>query len=153
MALHSGLVDLYPSSTGVAGTTEPAGLFPGSILATTGINMGVLRRQHGDRSLELRAALRDERQLVRYRLRPLDAGGALNLISGQLNGVIGNINGTASVTPDGAGGLTAIGDADPLGDVCSTTTGELYSMTGEPPSATCLIPRASAGASTRRASI
>jgi phospholipase C len=57
--------------------------------------------------------------------------GALNLVSGQLNGVTGNINGTSSVTPDGSGGLTAIGDADPIGDVCSTTTGELYQMTGK----------------------
>ena len=41
--------------------------------------------------------------------------GALNLISGQSNGVIGNINGTGAVTDDGDGGLTAIGDADPAG--------------------------------------
>jgi len=57
--------------------------------------------------------------------------GAINLISGQLNAVTGNIKGTSSVTPDGSRGLTAIGDADPIGDVCSTTTGELYQMTGK----------------------
>ena len=129
MALHSGLVDLYPSSTGVAGTTEPAGLFPGSILATTGINMG-----YYDGNTV--TALWNYAQHYAMSDNSFDTAfgpstpGALNLISGQLNGVIGNINGTASVTPDGAGGLTAIGDADPLGDVCSTTTGELYSMTG-----------------------
>ncbi len=39
-ALHGGLVDLYPSSVGVAGTTAPVGIIPGSVLATTGINMG-----------------------------------------------------------------------------------------------------------------
>jgi phospholipase C len=55
--------------------------------------------------------------------------GALNLISGQLNGAINNVNGTASVTASGSS-MTAIGDADPVGDVCSTTTGEAYSMTG-----------------------
>ncbi len=43
--------------------------------------------------------------------------GAINLISGQLNGVIGNINGTGSVTDGSSGSVTAIGDADPIGDV------------------------------------
>ena len=33
----------------------------------------LLRRQHGDRAVELRAALRDERQLVRHHLRPVRA--------------------------------------------------------------------------------
>jgi len=56
--------------------------------------------------------------------------GALNLISGQLDGVINNANGTGAVTSDGAGGLADIGDADPAGDICSTTTGEVFSMTG-----------------------
>jgi phospholipase C len=56
--------------------------------------------------------------------------GALNLISGQLNGVINNANGTAAVTSGGSGSMSAIGDADPVGDVCSTTTGEVYSMSG-----------------------
>ncbi len=56
--------------------------------------------------------------------------GALNLISGQLNGVVQNLNGTGSVIDDGNGGLTLISDADPLGDVCSTTTGEVLQMGG-----------------------
>ena len=37
---------------------------------------GLLRRQHRHRALELRAALRDERQLVRHDLRSLDPGRA-----------------------------------------------------------------------------
>ena len=49
--------------------------------------------------------------------------GALNLISGQLNGVSDQINATADVVPDGGGGFTLVSDADPIGDVCSTTTG------------------------------
>ncbi len=57
--------------------------------------------------------------------------GALNLVSGQTNGVTGNINGTGAVVTDGNGGTTDIGDADPLGDVCSTTTGEVFGMTGQ----------------------
>ena len=57
--------------------------------------------------------------------------GALNLISGQTNGVINNMNGTGALIEDGSGGLTVISDADPAGDVCSTTTGETFSMSGK----------------------
>ena len=46
---------------------------------------GLLRRQHRHRAVELRAALRDERQLVRDQLRP-STPGALNLVSGQTHG-------------------------------------------------------------------
>ena len=57
--------------------------------------------------------------------------GALNVISGQLNGAINNTNGTGSLIEDGSGGMTVISDADPAGDVCSTTTGETFSMSGK----------------------
>src|SRR5262249_2957558 len=57
--------------------------------------------------------------------------GALNLVAGQTNGVTGNINGTGAVVDAGNGTTTDIGDADPIGDVCSTTTGELFSMNGQ----------------------
>ena len=62
--------------------------------------------------------------------------GAINLVSGQTNGVIENINGTGAVVGDGSGGLTLISDADPVGDVCSTTTGELCRWAART-SATC----------------
>jgi phospholipase C len=48
--------------------------------------------------------------------------GAINLISGQTNGVINTVNPGSSVVADGNGGLTLISDADPTGDVCSSTT-------------------------------
>ena len=57
--------------------------------------------------------------------------GAINLISGQTNGVINNIRGTGAVVSDGtAAGLSDMGDADPSNDVCSTTTGENFGMSG-----------------------
>jgi phospholipase C len=130
MAMHDGLMDMYPASTGTAGTTEPAVIPAGSILGTTGINMGYY---DGNTVTALwnyaqHYAMSDNSYDTAF---GPSTPGALNLVSGQLNGVTGNINGTSSVTPDGSGGLTAIGDADPVGDVCSTTTGELYSMTGK----------------------
>jgi len=45
--------------------------------------------------------------------------GAINVISGQTNGVINTINPGSAVVADGSGGLTAIGDDDPTGDICS----------------------------------
>jgi phospholipase C len=130
MALHNGLLDMYPAATGVAGTTAPANIPTGSILATTGINMGYF---DGNTVTALwnyaqHYAMSDNSYDTAF---GPSTPGALNLVSGQLNGVTGNINGTSSVTADGSGGLTAIGDADPVGDVCSTTTGEAYAMTGK----------------------
>jgi len=130
MAMHGGLVDMYPASTGVAGTTAPAVIPAGSILATPGINMGYY---DGNTVTALwnyaqHYAMSDNSYDTNF---GPSTPGALNLVSGQLNGVIGNINGTASVTDGGSGSVTDIGDADPLGDVCSTTTGELFSMSGK----------------------
>jgi phospholipase C len=129
LALHGGLVDLYPSSVGVAGTTEPVGIIPGSVLGTTGINMG-----YYDGNTV--TALWNYAQHYAMSDNSFDTSfgpstpGALNLVSGQLNGVINNANGTGAITSDGAGGFTNIGDADPAGDKCSTSTGEVFNMTG-----------------------
>lgn len=46
--------------------------------------------------------------------------GAINLVSGQTNGVVETLNGTGDEVADGHGGLTLISDADPIGDVCSS---------------------------------
>jgi phospholipase C len=57
--------------------------------------------------------------------------GAINLVSGQTNGVTSNMAPGGATIPDGSGGLTLISDADPLGDVCSTTSGELVHFSGK----------------------
>jgi phospholipase C len=57
--------------------------------------------------------------------------GAINLISGQTNGVINQVGALGSaVIPDGQGGLTDINDDDPANDVCSATNG-YFSMSGK----------------------
>ncbi len=48
--------------------------------------------------------------------------GAINVVSGQTNGVVNTVNPGSAVIADGNGGLTDIGDADPTGDFCSSTT-------------------------------
>ena len=57
--------------------------------------------------------------------------GALNLISGQTNGIVATENGPSSDwVDDGNGGLTTIGDPDPIDDVCATSTGDKVRMGG-----------------------
>jgi phospholipase C len=125
-SLHSGLLDLFPASTGTAG--GPPNIV-GSVAITTGVNMGYY---DGNTVTALwnyaqHYAMSDNSYDTAF---GPSTPGAINLISGQLNGVTGNINGTSAITDGGSGSVTAIGDADPVGDVCSTTTGEAYSMTG-----------------------
>ncbi len=55
--------------------------------------------------------------------------GAINVISGQTNGVK-NIIGTSASVNDGQGGLTLTGDTDPGFDVCSSTTSQAV-LTGK----------------------
>jgi phospholipase C len=56
--------------------------------------------------------------------------GAINLVSGQTNGVINQLNVASSVVADGQGGYTDINDADPTLDVCSSTTSS-FTMSGK----------------------
>ena len=55
--------------------------------------------------------------------------GALELAAGQTNGVITPTNVASAVVADGQGGLTDINDADPTGDLCSSTSSN-FSMSG-----------------------
>lgn len=57
--------------------------------------------------------------------------GAINLISGQTNGVTQTLNGTANEIDDGQGGLTLVSDADPIGDVCSSPSGNQVQFGGK----------------------
>jgi phospholipase C len=60
--------------------------------------------------------------------------GVINLVSGQTNGAIAD-NGIAQTTSyvvsDGNGGLSLVGDADPLNDVCSSSTRYQVQMGGK----------------------
>jgi phospholipase C len=56
--------------------------------------------------------------------------GAINLVSGQTNGVINPVNVASSIVDDGQGGFTDINDGDPANDVCSSTSA-YFSMSGK----------------------
>jgi phospholipase C len=128
-AFHSGLMDAFPANVGTAGPPPTQGPL-GTFYTTTGLTMGYY---DGNTVTAMwnyaqRFAMSDNSYDTNF---GPSTPGAINLVSGQTNGAIGNINGTASVVSGGNGTTTIIGDADPLNDVCSTTTGELYSMTSQ----------------------
>jgi len=127
MAFDGGVMDLFPVNTGVAGPPPSA---PPQQTQTTGLTMG-----YYDGNTV--TALWNYAQYFAMSDNSYDTNfgpstpGALNLISGQTNGVTQNQNGTGSIIGDGNGGYTVISDADPLGDVCSTSSGEVFQMGGK----------------------
>jgi phospholipase C len=126
MAFDHGLMDLFPFSVGGAGTPpEP----PPSLVETTALTMGYY---DGNTVTALwnyaqRFALNDNSFGTTFGPSTV---GAINLISGQTNGVTEDLNPGGGTISDGHGGLTVIGDPDPVGDVCSTTSGETSRLGG-----------------------
>jgi phospholipase C len=126
LAFDHGLMDAFPASVGTAGP-PPTGT---PIALTTGLTMGYY---DGNTVTALwnyaqRFALNDNSYGTNF---GPSTDGAVNLISGQLNGVIQDVNAGGATIGDGNGGLTLISDADPVGDSCSTTTGETVQFGGK----------------------
>ncbi|HEX3927167.1 MAG TPA: alkaline phosphatase family protein [Gemmatimonadales bacterium] len=115
-AYDSGKADLFPRYTGKAGSGG-AGAF-----STTGLVMGYF---DGNTVTALwnyaqHFAMSDNSYGSQY---GPSTPGAINLASGQTNGVtlvVGTRN--SSILDDGQGAFTLIGDIDPAGDVCSSRT-------------------------------
>ena len=126
MAYHAGLADLFPMAVGTAG--PPPSSFPQA--STTGLVMGYY---DGNTVTALwnyaqHFAMSDNSYGTNF---GPSTPGAINVIAGQTNGVINNLNGTGALISDGNGGMTDISDADPAGDMCSTSTGEVFSLSGK----------------------
>jgi phospholipase C len=122
-AFHNGLMDAFPAYTGTAGP-PPAGQTTNSL---------VMGYYDGNTVTALwnyaqRYALNDNSYGTTF---GPSTPGAINLISGQTNGISDQSNAGGDVVEDGNGGYTLISDADPLGDVCSTTTGALVQFDGQ----------------------
>jgi phospholipase C len=126
LAYHSGLADLFPMSVGTAGP-PPSGV-------AQGLNKGLVMGYYDGNTVTAfwnyaqHYAMSDNSYNTTY---GPSTPGAINLVSGQTNGVISNTNGTGAIVGDGSGGFSDISDADPAGDVCSTTTGETFLMSGK----------------------
>jgi phospholipase C len=124
-AFDKGAMDLFPLHVGTAGP-PPSG---GGITSTTGLNMGYY---DGNTVTALwnyaqHFAMSDNSYSSTF---GPSTPGALNLISGQSNGVKATLNGTGDEVDGGNGSLTVIGDPDPIGDVCSNPTRNQVQMKG-----------------------
>jgi len=113
-AFDMGAMDLFPKFVGTPGP-PPAG---GGITSTTGLNLGYF---DGNTVTAIwnyaqHFAMSDNSFSTTF---GPSTPGALNLISGQTNGVVATLNGTGDEVDGGAGSLTVVGDPDPIGDVCS----------------------------------
>jgi phospholipase C len=123
LAFDHGLMDLFPVSVGTAGSPPSP---PPSIVTTTGLVMGYY---DGNTVTALwnyaqHFAMNDNSYGTNFGPSTV---GALNLVSGQTNGVTASTgpvgcDSCAFVSDGSASGLTVIGDPDPMGDVCSTSS-------------------------------
>jgi phospholipase C len=117
-AFDAGLMDLFPLYTGTAGP-PPSG---SGVTQTNGLVMGYY---DGNTVTALwnyaqYFALNDNSYGTTF---GPSTPGVINLVSGQTNGVVSTLNGTGDEVSGGSdGSLTMIGDADPIGDVCSAAT-------------------------------
>jgi phospholipase C len=117
----NGAMDLFPKFTGTAGPppgAPPAATTKGLVMAYfDGNTLGTYW------SYAQSYAMNDNSWSTVF---GPSTPGAINLISGQTNGFAATNKGDAGAfssshaVADGNGGLTMIGDTDPLGDVCST---------------------------------
>ena len=125
-AFDHGLMDAFPYSTGTAGPPPPGS----GITSTTGLVMGYYDgntvRVLWD--LAQQYVLNDNSYGTNFGPSTV---GAINLISGQTNGITTDLNPGGATIEDGNGGITLIGDADPVGDKCSTTSGERVQFSGK----------------------
>jgi phospholipase C len=118
-SFDSGLMDLFPVKTGAAGP-PPSGT--PAVVMTPGLVMGYYDGNTVTAMWNYAQyfALNDNSYNSNF---GPSTPGAINLISGQTNGVIATANGPSSdVVSDGNGGLTLVSDGDPLDDVCSSST-------------------------------
>jgi phospholipase C len=125
-AYNMGALDLFPLYTGAAGPPPPGG----GVTNTNGLVMGYF---DGNTVTALwnyaqHFAMSDNSFGTNFGPSTV---GAINLVSGQTNGVVATLNGTGNEVDGGAGSLTVIGDPDPIGDVCSSSTTNQVQMGGK----------------------
>ncbi len=128
----NGKMDLFPDFTGHKGPPPNVDAGAPAISQTTGLVMAYFDGNTLGAwwNYAQQYALNDNMWTTNF---GPSSPGAVNLISGQTDGLI-PANGTPSssaAVADGNGGLTMIGDSDPTGDVCSTTTGVTATMTSK----------------------
>jgi len=118
-AVHLGLMDLFPSKVGNAGPPPNA---PPTVVTTKGITMGYYDGNTVTAfwNYAQHFAMSDNSYDTIF---GPSTPGLMNLVSGQTNGLVQNLNAPSSSETDGGSGtLSVVGDPDPVGDVCSAPT-------------------------------
>ena len=126
-AFDGGTMDQFVQSVGTGSRQRRRSARP----ATPAHGHGLLRRQHRHRALELRPALRDERQLLQHDVRAVRAGRdqpRLGQHGRRRHGARGEQpvdrdrrpRRTPTSPPNGLGGYSLTSDAQPYWDDCST---------------------------------
>jgi phospholipase C len=122
-AFHGGLMDSFPKYTGTPGPPPNGQMTNGLVMGYYDGNTVTALWNYAQRF-----AMSDNSYDTNF---GPSTPGAINLISGQTNGVIDQVNASADIVSDGGSGYTLVSDADPVGDVCSTTTGALVAFSGK----------------------
>jgi phospholipase C len=128
-----GLMDLFPLNTGAAGTSATMTVLNPTIVTTKGLVMGYYDGNTVTAMWEYAQNFALSDNSYNSNFGP-STPGAINLISGQTNGIIqatATNTSTADEVADGQGGFTMVGDTEPLGDVCSVSTKFNTSMYGQ----------------------
>jgi len=121
-SFNAGAMDLFPSTVGIPDSVAPQGL--SAPLNTAGVVMGYYDGNTVTALWNYAQSFAMNDNSYNTTFGP-SAPGAINLIAGQTNGIIA-ANGSAKISlsgelsSDGNGGITLTGDAQPLGDVCSS---------------------------------
>jgi phospholipase C len=116
-AFDLGALDLFPEFVGASGPPPPEG----GVLNTNGLNLGYFDGNTVTAFWNYAQHFAMSDNSFSTTFGPSTVG-AINLISGQTNGVVKTLNGTGDEVDGGEGSLTVVDDPDPIGDVCSSPT-------------------------------
>jgi phospholipase C len=125
-AFDVGALDLFPEFVGTAGPPPTEG----GVFMTNGLNLGYFDGNTVTAFWNYAQHFAMSDNSFSTTFGPSTVG-AINLISGQTNGVVKTLNGTGDEVDGGEGSLTVVGDPDPIGDVCSSSTRNQVRMGGK----------------------
>ncbi len=126
LAFDGGTMDLFPRSVGIADSRH----LGSGIAATTGLTMGYYDGNTVTAIWNYAQHYAMSDRFFGTTFGPSTLG-AINLISGQTNGVVNDSNAQGDMVSDGNGGRTLINNADPFNDMCSDAGLGLVHMTGK----------------------
>lgn len=127
-AFDGGRMDLFPASVGHPDGPRVPGSHPG-VLSTSGITMGYFDGNTVTAYWNYAQHYAMSDRQFEDTFGP-STPGAVNLVSGQTNGVVNDQNAQGDIVSDGHGGYSLIADPDPVYDTCSDTAEALVHMTG-----------------------